>query len=916
MKSYNRGINLIELLVAITITAILAVPMVNALRNMLATWQKGSNQLESIKTSHLYLDPLSEKLRYAVSIDNVSLSTNLSGYIQFTDVMNRSYTVIHNSEYNKTYFNIPNEFPNDSLIFFLNNETPSPELLLQHITSFSFETYAEDSSLFFKVVSANNTSASPDYTRIISVKIMATVLVDSFEESVEHLIDLAKTPFESSNSIEIGGNIIPFIDMSYDSDSVEINDNFIAFNGDVLSLPYYQKTVKLLHTSRYFDSISEALDVAVEGDVILVAYLESGYTENFIIPEGVTIRGGYNPQTWERDLTTYPSILHIREGINLVDSISSIIAMNNNTTIDGFVFDSKDLSHAIYASNADNISIINCQFNNVDTAIKVNNTSGFIIQNIVSSNITSLSASNSEQLVVKRNIFRSFNQLTLANILLDSISNSLFVNNLISGGHIGLSLTDSLNITIANNAITQADYFGLTLENLLSTSIYNNIIAKNNIGVFFESASIGDFDSNDFTFNFLANNEFGHLNNLLLNASNIAVTLSDYIWENVNPYFSNNSQFILSLTSSLIDAGFGANETYFNGNPSLGNATNDIGVYGGPYSGRVGIPNKVTLSNSLSSAELHNLITQSYPGDLLFFDSGTVDIYQTIELKPYQYLGGILSDLSLLNHMGSSYLVELADNVLIEQLAFLGNQKSTLLIDSVSPYSVSQLIFNDASNAITLATTSANIQFSSFYNCSVGINIANDYSGAINYNIFESNTLAINNNTILTTASSHNLFYDNDTLYSGSVNENDNITNVYSSFRAPDLNRFELIASSNAIDKHLFYDAGAQEFFHHYGRYITQPFNPPIDRYYKTLRVDFDHPADTLQVLSGVSIGFINNDKSITLNQTIIIDSENIDSITLDLPPSIIADDMQLIIQLDSFTFGRSPYIDDITLSW
>ena len=168
----------------------------------------------------------------------------------------------------------------------------------------------------------------------------------------------------------------------------------------------------------------------------------------------------------------------------------------------------------------------------------------------------------------------------------------------------------------------------------------------------------------------------------------------------------------------------------------------------------------------------------------------------------------------------------------------------------------------------------------------------------------------------MTTPSSHNLFYDNDTLYSGLLLENDNITNLYSSFRAPDLNRFELISSSNAIDKHLFYDSGAQEFFHHYGRYITQPFSPPIDRYYKTLRVDFDHPDDTLQVLSGVSIGFINNDKSITLNQTIIIDSENIDSITLDLPPSIIADDMQLIIQLDSFTFGRSPYIDDITLSW
>ena len=71
---------------------------------------------------------------------------------------------------------------------------------------------------------------------------------------------------------------------------------------------------------------------------------------------------------------------------------------------------------------------------------------------------------------------------------------------------------------------------------------------------------------------------------------------------------------------------------------------------------------------------------------------------------------------------------------------------------------------------------------------------------------------------------------------------------------------------------------------------------------------------------SSIGIAYMNikntSDQSITLNQQIIIDSETIQSVTLDLPPSIIADDMQLIIQLDSFTFGRSPYIDDITLTW
>ncbi len=916
MKPYNKGINLLELLVAITITAILAIPMVNALRSMLHTWQKGTSQLESIKVSHLYLDPLIDRLRYASAVTNISFSNNSSGFIQFTDVTNRSYTVFHNSEFNKTFFKLPNDFPENSIIFFLNTPNPTPELLLQDITSFSFESYAEDSSLYFKVVSANNITTAPDYNRIISLKITATVLIDDFEEPVESLIDLAKTPLEATNSLEIGGNSLPFLTMGFEYDSVDINDNSIAFNGDVLSLPFYHKSVKILHTSRYFDTISAALEEAVAGDVVLVGYKEDGYTENFIIPEDVTVRGGYDPQTWERDLDTYPAVIYIREGLNLIDSSSAIIAMENNAVIDGLILDAKNLSYGIYATNANHITIMNTQINHVDTAIYLDNVSGSIIQNSVTANVRSLSLKNSNDITVARNMFYSLNQLTLPNVTLDSLNTILFTNNLVFGGHIGLSIQNSISATLAHNAITQANYFGLNLSNLMSTTIYNNIIAKNNIGVFFDNASIGDFDSNDFNYNFLANNEFGHNNNLALNATNITVNLSDYIWENVNPYFSSIHHFSLKPSSSLIDAGSGSNETYFNGNPSLGTPQNDIGLYGGSYSGRVGIPNRITFTTDLSVATITNLINQSYVGDYLFFDSGSFDLYQTIELKPYQYLGGVLSDLSLLNHLGNSFLITAADHTIIEQLAFQGNDKPILLIDSNNPTAISQLIFNNASNAITVSTTSANIQFCSFYSCSTGVQAMTNYFGNINYNIFESNTLAIDNNLDTFIFSAHNLFYNNDTLYSGTLMEDNNITNQFSSFRNPDLNRFELMSTSNAIDKHEFYDAGAQEFFHFYGRYITNNLNNDIDRYYKTLTVDFTHPTDTLQVLSGVTIGFINNDQSITLNQQIIIDSETIQSVTIDLPSSIIADDMQLIIQLDSFTFGRSPYIDDITLTW
>ena len=919
MKSYQRGLNLIELIVVITITAILAVPMIKVLRSMLDTWKKGSNQLETIKSSHLYLDPIVEKLRYAEEITFVSLINNTEGYIQFTDLNQQDYTIFYNSRNNQTFFNATNTFAENSLIFLLNSPPLTPELLLQNVDSFAIETYAEDSSLFFRVVSANNT-AEPDYDSIISLKIVASVTIDSFTESLEQLIELPKTPFESSSSLTIGNELTPFSSMIESSSETTIQDNDSSFDGDYLSLPSLTKFVKILHTSRYFDTISEAITVAQPGDTILIGHKEGGYTENIIVPENITLRGGYNPVTWERDLEQYPSVLYIKEGLTLVDSISAIIALSNNSVIDGLVLDAKDLAYAIYASNATNITIMNTQIDNVETALNLNNISGKILQNQITANITSMSVIGSSQTEILRNRVSSLGEDSIPNITIENASNLTFHNNLISNGYIGLSLDSIATSSIDNNIITKASFFGVMLQNLNGSSLNNNAIIENNLGLFFNNSAGGNFTSADLNNNLFAKNEFGNANNIVLNNTNLLAYPSDYEWENqLGPnynFFTNLNSYELQSTSPLIDRGLGSNEVYLNTNPSRGTAVNDIGIFGGVYSGRVGIAKKTAFTTALSSAAIQALLTQSYPGDILFFGSGTHDVNQPISLKPYQYLGGVLPDLTILNHSGASYLVTLSNSNIVEQLSFLGNSKPVMLVDSVENTLLSQLIFNGASTAITLANTDAELKFSNFYQCTTAIKLGTNYTGSINYNIFEATNLAIDNTGNPVVGTSYNHFFNNNTLYSGNVIDYFNQENTASAFRAPNSNRFELRPTANAVNTYLNYDAGAVEYFHHFGNYLSIPITSTLDRYYKTLEINYANLENTYKVLSGITIAFVKGENIITLNNEILIDDESLNSVQIDLPPSLISDDMQLNIQLDSFTFGRSPYIDDITLSW
>ena len=181
--SLNKGMSLIELLIAIFITAMIAIPLINALRTFIGSWQAGSSELEANKNIHYFLSPLNEKLRFAKEIAVVSLSNNNNAFIQYKDITDKTTTIFYNSQANQQQFNAVNTFPENSLVIFIGLTAENIELLLQNIQFFTLETFEESTENYFKVSVPNNINPIK-YEKISSIKVMLKVNVDGREELI------------------------------------------------------------------------------------------------------------------------------------------------------------------------------------------------------------------------------------------------------------------------------------------------------------------------------------------------------------------------------------------------------------------------------------------------------------------------------------------------------------------------------------------------------------------------------------------------------------------------------------------------------------------------------------------------------------------------------------------------------------
>ena len=914
MNSTKKGVTLIELIIVITVIAIIIIPFSNAFKTTLTLWKKGSTSLDLSKTAHIYTSTLKEKLKHLTDVSLLSTSSNTQGYISFTTASNESYIIFLNSTDNQNKFNRPNTLATSNIIISLVEEQPTTELLIPNTNHFSLESYIEDSSLAFKVVSANNVT-TPNYDEINSIKFIIKVEDNNQIETIEHIVDLSKTPIKATGELIYGTQNILFQDITKETTEIELELNEFLSDGDIIKLEQESKTVTIQNSGLYFETISEAIAQAKTGDTILVGYKEEGYNENINISAGIHLKGGYNPITWERNLTLYPSVINTKEGINIASGITSVVLLNSNSILDGFQIDARTLDIAVYVTDAENITIKNTNITNCDIGIYIQNSGGNIIQNDILANKNTLLINQASSLNIIRNILNSNNFAQQENVIIENSSQVTIANNLISNGYSGIDLSNITNCEVIHNAVTNAQNFAIDLTNLNGCTLYNNVIAKNNIGIILSSTNPGSLTTADINSNFFANNKFGNSFNFSLNASNIAVSLSDIQWENDNPYFLDNTLFNLRQTSALIDAGINAQERYTNANPSLGTQSNDIGLYGGLFAGRVGIAEHISLSQDLTSSTITTYITQSFPGDHLVFTTGEFEITTPIELKEHQYLGGTHSLNTQLKHLSPSTLINVANNNDIEHFLINANTNNAIYIANSTQHYLQNIIIKDANTAITLENSIANLRHLTLYNTNTGIRF-NNSSGQVSFSIFDTLNLGIENTAISSIISTQNIFTNTNTLYSGNITNATDYVDTFSNLRSPAENSFELNTTANAINFHSHNDVGAVEYYLKEGIFKSKPITSSIDRHYKSLSFEFLINQSQDSSLSEIEIEFENNNTTFKLPTSVLLDNETITSANIDLPIAIIADKFNLNIYLKSYRFNSTPHIDSLKLSW
>lgn len=918
----ERGFSLLEILISLSITVLLFVVFLDAMSTSLSNWTAGKSVVQNTAITHQLHPILDQKLKYAERINDISLSSNTEGYLQYTDSFDTLITVFYNSSANQTRFQATNTYSTSNImaVYHKNGVTSNAETLLQHITQFSITSYLEDSS-YYQIASANNTLSIPALDTIQSIRFVINRTHEGQDELLENLVQLNRTAISFTGDDTVGDESNPFsshADYTFEN-TTTYPDGGTTSDGLRLSSP--NLTVKIQNTGLYFSSIQSALDASHSGDTILIADKGSPYVESLLIPAGRTLKGGYNPITWERNIATYQTTIQPQSGLSAFAGLSTTLFLKNNTTLDGVRIDGNDLEYAIYGTGLTNVTITNCTIVNCDIGIFFNNTSGDISNNSVTANETALFIQNtSNDTTIARNRFESTNLVEEHTIIVLESSHLYFYNNLCSFGYNTLQITDSSTLVLLNNMFTLAQNFGVFFQDSTNIVFHNNVVAKNNIGIIAAFSEENESPNVSIQYNFFANNVFGHDLNTPLDNTNITRTIAESTWGSSNPFFIDLIDYELQIGSeSIIDLGNPAStlsDLYIANNPSKGTTRNDIGLYGGFYAGRIGSPEVHTIT---PVDDIQTIVTNAYPGDMIALTEGTFTLNTPLTIKNFSSFSGTNPDESVIINNTGSYALLLGDHASLADIMIQGtltNHGVQTASDGTS--ALTNIVIQNCNRGLHINDTSTQVSFSTFFNNSTDIAVFGDQISTINYCVFSASSLSINNLSSVSCIGEYNVFHDVSTQYSGSYTTTSDVTldDDDPLFWDSASQFFQLNPSANCIDISLNRDPGAFEYYTYTGYVLTSIYDTSIAHHYSSLDVSFGGVEGIDSTFTTVAIELWSDDASVTLSPIQVFNDNDAVTTTYDIPERMISNQLQIKFLLTSYWINRSPYINEYTLTW
>ena len=870
----RHGLSIIEILFGVLLIGLLATAFFTSFRTTLDITTKGKATLTANLTQSSGLISVFDKLNQAAKIIDISLTSNPTGYIAFQISSSNRQILYLNSRTNQASFGT-NSLPPTTIAMrqFDGTSTADAKLLAQNIASFTLTSLANDPTSS-TLTTPNNITAPIDLTAITALRVSVTFTTPN--TTVTQLISLGVTPTTPADNTVIGTESAPFLsNLSSSTNVTRELDNGSAISADGLQISRTTLPVKIAYSGRYFSTIQAAIDAAVSGNTILITH--GTYSESLTLKAGVSLKGGIEPESFRPQPHTGTTTLQL----------SSPLALPNNTHLSWLTIDGHTLQLA-----AENTRVSHCAINTTTTGVDITNATNPSLTNVaITANQIAVSVATTNGLILHRSRTHSISSqnITFTN------STGTVANSLITGGPIGIFSTSS-TVNIINCLITNTTDTALSGTLNGTVLVENSIIANNSgIGVAIPTGSV--------TLNYSSffNNSGGHFAPDPGNPDT-----GNRIDE--DPDFANTSTYELNASSPLIDTG-NPNSIYHDiTTPSQGGSQNDIGLYGGPETGRIGIgtTHPITPADTAST-----ILSSSYPADWILFSSGTHNITATLTPKRYQTLAGLGADLSILN-LGTTGQLTLNRNT-VHDLRLTGTTSTTGLSLTNTSATLHGLVIDNLGTGIDATNSTLNATNLTLDHNATAIQADNAGHPTIVQHSLITNSNLIGFSQLTGAGTSTSVLYtNNSTDTSGSITQTGSLTSS-PNFVNP---TYFLSATSNAknaslLDTHT--DLGAFEALTPNAIAWTTPLISSQNRDFSTISATVFGEDRPTALGTGTTLELVVslNTQTVTISATTFQSTSN-QTITTNLNSSMIGTAFQLQIILQSYHVDYSPFLDEI----